>query len=624
MNEMNELNGKLTEIITDSKIINALREKYDIINDFHEGLAAVHKIDDSLITSFGKEWGFINTHGDLVIPIKYEEVTDFKDGLSEVVLHDYFSEKETKVINKLGETEHTIKGKRLFLPFDTVETFNDLLFKASTDDKWGLIDPNGIVILPAIFDGIALPQDGISLVNKGIFEESIGYILENGEILIPPEYESINLIDDKIAIVGKKRSSYSLNLKFALFDMHVNKQVTSAFFDKIDSIGNGLFKVVINNLKNDGCTINSKGEVQIQNSEGDSIFLPYEFIEKRSDGYFAVLKNNSWGILDSGYNIIVNPEYDNIELFKKSHFVVQKHFYEEVTNGFSHKEKLVVKNGIVDKFGKLVVPCTYDLVDLIGHDKARFKIIPKNDNNTEKELKEVKFGLIEIIDGKIIQEQKYDEIEEYISGLSLFKIENKNGYFDQNGNVLIGTLFDYATKFNGSSLAIASLNSSYGIINNKGESIVPYKFEDIKGLSEHGTFIAKENGLYGLFNIEGYCFIKPKYKDLNRLTNVLYSATLNGKTGCINEAETVIIAYDFIFFIYDHIENEIIGNFFLEDENYTLLIYFDLQGNEIKREENYKDYDSDMDEYVDYYYINDEPDECGACGEAPCRCSDPF
>src|SRR5690606_31841971 len=64
----------MTTMATANKVI-WIDEKYDSVWEFTEGLAAVYKDD---------KWGFIDNTGKVVIPIIYDEVDIFSEGLAKV------------------------------------------------------------------------------------------------------------------------------------------------------------------------------------------------------------------------------------------------------------------------------------------------------------------------------------------------------------------------------------------------------------------------------------------------------------------------------------------------------------------------------------------------------------
>ncbi|MCK5032971.1 MAG: WG repeat-containing protein [Calditrichia bacterium] len=108
---------------------------------------------------------------------------------------------------------------------------------------------------------------------------------------------------------------------------------------------------------------------------------------------------------------------------------------------------------------------------------------------------------------KIIRPHVVDNGPDYFSfGLARFELKNKFGFFDEKGDVVIKSKFDYARPFadrkaavckdcqfkeNGEHLEI--INGKWGFINLKGKLIIPYIYDEV-GDFENGYADVKENG----------------------------------------------------------------------------------------------------------------------------------
>jgi len=104
---------------------------YDEIGEFHEGLVSVRLND---------KWGYVDSIGNEVIPLKYEEARNFSENLAPVKLN-----------GKWGFIDKT--GKEI-IPFkyDNAISFDFGFAPVSLNGKMGLIDNTGKEITPLKYD----------------------------------------------------------------------------------------------------------------------------------------------------------------------------------------------------------------------------------------------------------------------------------------------------------------------------------------------------------------------------------------------------------------------------------------------------------------------------------------
>jgi uncharacterized protein YfaP (DUF2135 family) len=122
-------------------------EQIDLVQDYREGLASVRRHIDGI-----PKWGFIDRSGNIVIPIQYDSVSVFIDGVSRV----------------------------------------------SNGGKLGLIDESGRTLLPIAYDEIGEFSDDIAYVRQN---DRIGFVRRGGEILREPIYETVTNFSDGLACV---------------------------------------------------------------------------------------------------------------------------------------------------------------------------------------------------------------------------------------------------------------------------------------------------------------------------------------------------------------------------------------------------------------------------------------
>ena len=122
--------------IFEKKIV--VQPLYTTISNFVDGFAQVGKTWD--------EQGFINKNGDVVIPLIYQQVNSFSEGLAWVKLHN-----KCMAIDKRGKI--IIDGK-----FDDAFSFHDGVSKVGIGEsktrQYGIIGKDANMIIPCSYDGI--------------------------------------------------------------------------------------------------------------------------------------------------------------------------------------------------------------------------------------------------------------------------------------------------------------------------------------------------------------------------------------------------------------------------------------------------------------------------------------
>lgn len=122
---------------------------------------------------------------------------------------------------------------------------------------------------------------------------------------------------------------------------------------------------------------------------------------------------------------------------------------------------------------------------------------------------------------------KYDWIYPYKYGLMPVKKDNKIGFIDKNGKMIIGIQYDVIRNGSGAyesvfyeGLACVSKNGKFGYINNKGEAVIPLQYENARRFSE-GLAAVKQNGKWGFIDKKGEMVIEPQYKYVENCKNGL-------------------------------------------------------------------------------------------------------
>lgn len=140
--------------------------------------------------------------------------------------------------------------------------------------------------------------------------------------------------------------------------------------------------------------------------------------------------------------------------------------------------------------------------------------------------------------------KQYDFVDQCICGLSLVGKDNKIGYVDASGTIIIPLMYDEGLTFSEGYTAVRSGNAwiyfdstgkklsdeqfydaqsfhngmaavmkgkHYGYIDKKGKTIIDYQFSNARAFAEGVAPVSNEKGLWGYINTKGEFVIMPEY-----------------------------------------------------------------------------------------------------------------
>ena len=192
------------------------------------------------------KFGFKDSHGNIVIPAKYDEIDKFNsDGFAVLWLGD-----KAGLINKNGEIVIPIKYK--FID----DKINDGLIEAKLNDIQdgnGILDTGGRTIVPFIYERCAVLSENFVLIVKNA-KQGIWYTglkpqnvddktrtMQHPGILIQIRYDGVDLWGDYLIRVELSPKDYS-GSKYGLFDLKGNK-ILACNNDYIGEFKNGLAEI---------------------------------------------------------------------------------------------------------------------------------------------------------------------------------------------------------------------------------------------------------------------------------------------------------------------------------------------------------------------------------------------
>ena len=188
---------------------NVFRKYFIEAQAFSEGLAAVSKRD---------KYGYMNSQGKIVIPMKYDYATPFINGTASVGIYKEIKGKKKRIYYMINK-----EGNKISDEFDYIswrDNKDELLIVAQRNDKYGFINGFGEIKIPFVFDEYSKPRPSAKSKSdhliKVLMNNKYGFVdtsLDDGIISIVPQFDNASLFLNGRAFVKNETKGYYINKK---------------------------------------------------------------------------------------------------------------------------------------------------------------------------------------------------------------------------------------------------------------------------------------------------------------------------------------------------------------------------------------------------------------------------
>lgn len=427
-------------------------------------------------------------------------------------------------------------------------------FAAFKDNKWGVIDETGSVIIdPSYSEMIIVPnsKNDVFLCTYDVDYTTGTYKTK----ALNSKNEEIFKDYDKIEAIQNKDEKDNLwyeddvlkvekNGKYGIIDLS-GKELLSCEYNQISALSG-----IKNALK-----ILKDGKYGIVDDEG-KVILKTEYADitnlgkDNKSGYIVKNTEGKYGIVDFSGNIILDMKYDEIAkvygndyyVVKKSgkQILVKKDGTEILTTGFDEITEILknIDNGIIyKKDNKYGVMKTTGEVTI----EASYEYLSEAKSGVFIAKKDGKYGVIDL-QKDIKVELKYNSIY-YNEKADIYIAEDaefNNDIIDNTYTVkLTGILLDIDTEkgyieirqdeehkyynlkfeaknesdiFNSHTLFISKKNGKYGFVDKDGKVIVDYIYDDATQQNTYGYVAVKKDGKWGAIDQKGNVVQEPTYE----------------------------------------------------------------------------------------------------------------
>lgn len=412
---------------------------FDYIGDFSEGLA--------LVAKSGLGYGFVNKDMQFVVPMIYEQAGDFTNGKAKLMRDGkwLFVDKNGKEINitssetgskyqEIGEYyEGMCKVSTLKLDFMDLAYHSDYAEIAGT---WGFVNEEGKEIISPqfiyandFFNGIAIVCKGKWTIdkkwdnehNRGRYwteEELWGAIDKAGNTVIPFKFDEIKRFWDTNDVFMAHYGGWDEG-HWGVIDIHGNWLADPIFEDISYDYRDGLFAFYKEDKWGDDVPL---GIYDIKQKK--VIFEPqFSDVSFEDDGWIKVevFDEEQDRLIEKLIDINGNEKFHSIY----SSIITYKKPYEvSIRDGDKNL------HGLIDEYGKTILPCEYDVVWNGLYYKERRIIFTENGKCGIKDF-----------DGNIIIPPKYYGIHGIGDALLTVRIGEKDnwkeGLITQDGKVVL-------------------------------------------------------------------------------------------------------------------------------------------------------------------------------------------
>ncbi|MGS4346498.1 WG repeat-containing protein [Myroides odoratus] len=467
---------------------------------------------DYITVNKGGKIGLMDKTGKLIVPTAYEDIK-IKSNLSVIITK---SEEGMRLLD--------LEGKPLSLFYDWMD-FSGTYIVVRKKDKYGYVNPRGKITLPICYDkamdfrSYDIHTQDYAITTLG---DKKGFIHKSGSVVVPPIYDEIELdfrtpyirirLDGKYGVIDRAGTilvspdyeEMELNFEqgYALIYQY-RDSLPKAFENRLYGAVNFQNKQTLAPIYNqifhsptshkDLAKIYTKTGVGLANPKTGQILAPPIFMTIE-DEYLD----------EYGIAILIQAREKNIS--REYYSELQRNYYAHKNPGPNNlisllKNPEAYQYGAVDREGNILVPSTYQHVELIrgyGYEyPVTFFKAQTYDN------KEVAYDL----KGKQVVAAKYDKVQPLYKGMDkqlgyvIVKQNNQFGLINSKGKILIPITYDYITQTPSGLLQVKKDNKK-GLMNLKGKIVLPLRYDQIENDWYQSDLIKiEQDNTYGMLKV---------------------------------------------------------------------------------------------------------------------------
>lgn len=359
-------------------------------------------------------------------------------------------------------------------------------FPIKIDKKWGLMNADGAIVLPPVYDAIGeFKSFGYAVMQR---QGGVGLIGRDGRELIPPKYQDLRVLSpcfvsvlteeqwivinlqgstvlsggfDRVEVLGNMHLCFQRDRRWGIVDQN-GFIIAQPVFDKVEMLDSGF---ILTRLEGKYGLIGLDGQELLSNRSEEIRVL------ERNLAVFR--ENGRWGVCPIPGNNLIPARFDHYSPVDAC-FVT---FYEG-PRAFLYSIEL----------GRLVNEGNFDGYYAFGGDYLLAK-------------RNRLLGLVRT-SGEVLLGPRYNEIQSFGPGLFRVNYQGKWGLVDLQGSPVLAFEYDYIAPLAGP-VCLVRKGSGVGVANQLGRVVLPPSYDRLEfGEGEVRAFSGKELTLFS-FDVSG-------------------------------------------------------------------------------------------------------------------------
>lgn len=215
-------------------------------------------------------------------------------------------------------------------------------------------------------------------------------------------------------------------------------------------------------------------------------------------------RNGTFGVARDDGKILVNPEYDEIQLYPDGYISVKKGKY----------------YGRFLSSGEPAIPCAYDSISI----PFGFTLLERDG----------KYGWYSPVKGKIVFPAATEKVSDFYKTADFVETvkDGLHGIMSIDGSIVFEPVYEKIEYFDADVFGVRK-NGRWGLVKGDGKILCESRFETfVPGY--YGYAVVSEKGKYGYVNLDGKIAVPLSYDEADLFEMFLGKVTRKGKEGVVN------------------------------------------------------------------------------------------